>query len=95
MEGVLTHKGRKGQDKCKLIIISYVYNYFNFCYYYRQTERQQANRQTDRPTNRQQTNRQIDLRQTDIQDIHSLATPNYILMSFFKMKGVTRKDLPQ
>ena len=82
----MTHKGRKGQDKCKLIIISYVYNYFNFCHYCKQT---------DRPTNRQQANRQIDLRQIDIQDIHSLARPNYILMSFFSMKGGTWKDLPQ
>ena len=61
----------------------------------RQNDRQTTGKQTDRPTNRQQANRQIDLRQTEIQDIHSLATPNYILMSFFKMKGVTRKDLPQ
>ena len=65
MEGVLTHKGRKGQDKCKLIIISYVYNHFNFCHYYRQTERQTDNRQTDRQTDKQTTGKQTDRPQTD------------------------------
>ena len=94
----MTNKGRKGQDKCKLIIISYVYNHFNTSTSATTTDRlndgQTTGKQTDRPTNTQQANRQIDLRQTGIQDIRSLARPNYILMSFFNMKGVTRKDLP-